>query len=38
MLADSAGSRTAAPSNAALAWLGAAILVFFARDLTRKNG
>jgi len=24
--------------NAALAWLGAAILVFFARDLTRKNG
>jgi len=24
--------------NAALTWLGAAILVFFARDLTRKNG
>ena len=24
--------------NAALSWLGAAILVFFARDLTRKNG
>ena len=37
-LASAASLPHAYLMNTALAWLGAAILVFFARDLTRKKG